>query len=68
MTKTRNEYLLSILKNDLKRVNAQIDRLWENISYHKQSGTNASKNITGACEYLIREQSRLEEEIYKLTH
>jgi hypothetical protein len=68
MTQTRNKYLLSILDNDLKRVNARIDTLWENISYHRQSGTNASKDTTGALEYLIQEQSRLEGLMYELTH
>jgi hypothetical protein len=65
--RTRNEYLLSILKDELTIVNDRLDRLHDTISALGEDGYY-SKNFMEAIPYFKREQKRLEEEILNLTH
>jgi hypothetical protein len=66
--RTRNEYLLSILKNDLKRVQESIDILGDHIMSLQNQGFKVSRDSTDAFGYLNREEGRLEGLIYELTH
>jgi pyruvate-formate lyase len=66
--RTRNEYLLSILKNDLKRVQQSIDILGDHIMNLQNQGFKVSKDSIDAFGYLNREEGRLEGLIYELTH
>jgi hypothetical protein len=64
---TTNHYLISILKDELTIVNDRLDRLYDTITSLGEDGYY-TKNFTEAFGYFNREQGRLEEEIYKLTH
>jgi len=65
--RTRNEYLISILKDELATVNDRLDRLYDTIRSLGEDGYY-TKTFTEAFAYFNREQGRLEEEIYNLTH